>query len=87
MANINHNPIVRGSKNSSSYPNRYAPVKLKTTQYSIYYNSKKLRAVALETVCLTALNKQSRHRPICDRQIPMMINSGAQRIIVSSKQV
>ena len=74
---VNHTP---SEENSS-------PVVPSSQQLSLTYNGKKSRAVALETAMLTALNSECKNLPISDRQIAIMIDSGAQRSVVSSSLV
>ena len=59
-----------------------------TTNCSISITGvKKCRATALETCVLTATNRQSKHRPIHERQVAFLLDSGAQRSVITSDMV
>ena len=58
-----------------------------TATYSISSNGKKSRSTALETCVLTALNRQSKHLQIYERQVALMLDSGAQRSVITNDMV
>merc|ERR1712237_52447 len=58
-----------------------------TATYSISSSGKKSCCTALETCVLTALNRQSKHLPIHERQVALMLDSGAQRSVITSDMV
>ena len=84
---LSMNQICVGSSPNLNMGSLYEPADVQSSSTAYNANIRKSRTTALETVVLTALNKESSHLPIHLRQVACMLDTGAQRSVITKKCV
>ena len=65
----------------------YEPADVQSSSTIYNVNVRTSRTTALETVVLTALNRESSHLPIHEKQVACMLDTGAQRSVITKQCV
>ena len=81
------NQICINSSPTLNIGSCYEPADLKQVTSSIQVNVRKSRTTALETAVLTTMNEESSDLPLHMRQVSLMLDSGAQRSVITKNAV
>ena len=81
------NQIGIGFSQISNIGSSYEPADVDSLNLTLHINARKSRTTALETAVLTAMNEESSDLPLHMWQVALMMDSGAQRSVITKQAV